>query len=103
MVFNKNRSDDRKDWLRKYNPKETLDTNNESISLHEFTNKEMIHFSKYDCERSIPNAIDGLKTSTRKIIYAAFLRNLVNEIKVGQFGGYVSEKACYHHGEASFT
>ena len=101
MVFNKNRSDDRKDWLGKYNPKETLDTNNESISLHDFTNKEMIHFSKYDCERSIPNAIDGLKTSTRKIIYAAFLRNLVNEIKVGQFGGYVSEKACYHHGEAS--
>ena len=101
MVFNKHRSNDRKKWLGEYNPNDTLNTNNNSISIQDFTNKEMIHFSKYDCERSIPNAIDGFKTSTRKIVYAAFLRNLIKEIKVGQFGGYVSEKACYHHGEAS--
>jgi DNA topoisomerase-2 len=64
-------------------------------------NKELIHFSKYDCERSIPNLMDGLKTSLRKILYCAFKRNLTSEIKVAQFGGYVSEHSGYHHGEAS--
>ena len=33
----------------------------------------------------------------------AFLRNLTHEIKVAQFSGSVSEKACYHHGEASLN
>ena len=40
--------------------------------MKSFVDKEMIHFSKYDCERSIPNLVDGLKTSLRKIIYSAF-------------------------------
>jgi DNA topoisomerase-2 len=63
----------------------------------------MIHFSKYDCERSIPNLMDGLKTSQRKIIFTAFKRNLTNEIKVAQFSGSVSELSCYHHGEQSIN
>ena len=61
MVFNKKRSDDRKGWLGGYDRKAYLDTNCESISYSDFINKEMIHFSKYDCERSIPNLMDGLK------------------------------------------
>jgi DNA topoisomerase-2 len=28
---------------------------------------------------------------------------MVNEVKVAQFSGYVSEQACYHHGEASLN
>ena len=59
----------------------------------------MIHFSKYDCDRSIPNLMDGLKTSQRKILFSAFKRNLTKEIKVAQFSGYVSEHSSYHHGE----
>ena len=31
----------------------------------------------------------------------AFKRNLVKEIKVAQFSGYISEHANYHHGENS--
>ena len=42
----------------------------------------------------IPSIVDGLKTSQRKILYAAFLRPLTKEIKVAQFSGYVSEK-CF--------
>jgi DNA topoisomerase-2 len=45
--------------------------------------------------------MDGLKTSLRKILYSAFKRKLFSEIKVAQFGGYVSEHSGYHHGEAS--
>ena len=63
----------------------------------------MIHFSKYDCERSIPSVIDGKKTSTRKILFSAFKKNLIKEIKVAQFSGYVSENSCYHHGEMSLN
>jgi DNA topoisomerase-2 len=101
MVFNKTRSNDRKEWLENYDKERSLDTSLERISYKEFVNSELIHFSKYDCERSIPNLVDGLKTSLRKILYSAFKRNLTNEIKVAQFGGYVSEHSGYHHGEAS--
>jgi DNA topoisomerase-2 len=103
LVFNKARADDRKEWLGNYNKSSVLDTNRESIPYSEFINKEMIHFSKYDCERSIPNLMDGLKTSQRKILYSAFKRNLTQEIKVAQFAGYVSEHSAYHHGEMSLN
>ena len=63
----------------------------------------MIHFSKYDCERSIPNMMDGLKISLRKILFSAFKKKITNEIKVAQFSGYVSEHSGYHHGEASLN
>lgn len=103
MVFNKKRSEERKDWLSGYDRNSYLDTNNTSVSYTDFINKELIHFSKYDCERSIPNLMDGLKISLRKILYSAFKKNLTSEIKVAQFSGYVSEQSGYHHGEASLN
>jgi len=103
MVFNKKRADDRKEWLKEYDRDLYLDTNKPSITYEEFIGEELIHFSKYDCDRSIPSLMDGLKTSLRKILFAAFLKNLTSEIKVAQFSGYVSEHACYHHGEASLN
>jgi DNA topoisomerase-2 len=103
MVFNKKRADDRKDWLEDYDRESYLDTSQVTVSYDDFINKELIHFSKYDCDRSIPNLMDGLKISLRKILYAAFKKNLTTEIKVAQFSGYVSEHSCYHHGEASLN
>ena len=103
MVFNKKRADDRKEWLKEYDRDLYLDTNKPSITYEEFIGEELIHFSKYDCDRSIPSLMDGLKTSLRKILFAAFLKNLTSEIKVAQFTGFVSEHACYHHGEASLN
>ena len=103
MVFNKKRSDDRKDWLGKYERNSYLDTQKTIVSYEEFINKELIHFSKYDCDRSIPNLMDGLKISLRKILFSAFKKNLTSEIKVAQFSGYVSEHSGYHHGEASLN
>jgi DNA topoisomerase-2 len=103
MVFNKKRSDERKEWLTNYDRNSYLDTNNEKVSYTDFVNKELIHFSKYDCERSIPNMMDGLKISLRKILYSSFKKNLTSEIKVAQFSGYVSEQSGYHHGEASLN
>jgi DNA topoisomerase-2 len=103
MVFNKKRAQDRKTWLEGYDRELYLDTNQSNISYEEFISKEMIHFSKYDCDRSIPNMIDGLKTSQRKILFTAFKRKLTQEIKVAQFSGSVSEISSYHHGESSLN
>ena len=103
MVFNKKRADDRKTWLGNYERDSYLDTNKENVSYDEFIHKELIHFSKYDCDRSIPNLMDGLKISLRKILFASFKKNLTSEIKVAQFSGYVSEHSGYHHGEASLN
>lgn len=103
MVFNKKRPDDRKTWLENYNKTAFLDTNRPAVSYDEFIHNEMIHFSTYDCARSIPNMVDGLKTSLRKILFCAFKRPLTSELKVAQFSGYVSEHSSYHHGEASLN
>ena len=103
MVFNKKRAEERKTWLEQYDRNVYLDTNQPKVEYENFFNKEMVHFSVYDCERSIPNMVDGLKTSLRKILYSAFKRKLTSEVKVAQFSGYVSEHSAYHHGEASLN
>jgi len=102
-VFNKKRPDDRKVWLENYDKTSYLDTSSNNVNYEQFINREMIHFSTYDCARSIPNMVDGLKISLRKILYSAFKRRLTSEIKVAQFSGYVSEHSAYHHGEASLN
>jgi DNA topoisomerase-2 len=104
MAFNKKRSDDRKEWLSNYSREAYLDTSKPEIPYEEFIDRGLIHFSIYDNERSIPNLMDGLKISLRKILYAAFKKGgLKSEIKVAQFSGYVSEHSGYHHGEASLN
>ena len=102
MAFNKQRADDRKQWLQGYD-KTALPAPGPVMPYPEFVHKDLIHFSNYNLERSIPNVMDGLKTSQRKILYAAFKRNLTSEIRVAQFAGYVSEHTGYHHGEASLN
>ena len=102
MAFNKQRADDRKGWLQGYD-KTALPAPGPVLTYPDFIHKDLIHFSNYNLERSIPSVMDGLKTSQRKILYAAFKRNLSQEIRVAQFAGYVSEHTGYHHGEASLT
>jgi DNA topoisomerase-2 len=103
MIFNKKRANDRKVWLSNYDRKSYLNTSKLYVTYEEFIDNDMIHFSKYDNERSIPNYCDGQKISLRKILYSAFKKKLSSEIKVAQFSGYVSEHSGYHHGEASLN
>ena len=102
-VFDETRADDRKAWLGDYDRARFVDTSCPTITYEKFVDDEMIHFSKHDNERSIASAIDGFKPSQRKILFAAFKKNLTKEIKVAQFSGYVSEHSAYHHGEASLN
>ncbi len=102
LAFNKKRADDRKEWLSKYDKNDVLDYKEEVVNYETFINKDLIHFSNRNLERSIPNIMDGLKESTRKILFACFKRKLyTNEIKVAQLAGNVSEVTAYHHGENS--
>jgi len=102
LAFNKKRADDRKQWLQDYDKDRVLDYSKKNVDYKSFVDKDLIHFSNRDLQRSINHICDGLKESTRKIMYACFKRKLYsNEIKVAQLSGYVSEVSAYHHGEAS--
>jgi len=102
LAFNKKRADDRKLWLQSYNKDNVLDYSKLNVDYKSFVDKDLIHFSNRDLQRSINHICDGLKESTRKIIFACFKRRLyTNEIKVAQLSGYVSEVSAYHHGENS--
>ena len=103
MVFNKSRADDRKEWLSTYDRELAMDLTKTSVSFEEFIGREMIHFSVYDNARSLPNVMDGLKISLRKVMFGAFKRKLNSEVKVAQLTGYISENAAYHHGEKSLS
>lgn len=101
LAFDKKRTEDRKLWLKTYDKDNIIEQSQKKVFYHEFIDKELIHFSDYDCKRSIPCLCDGLKPSLRKIIYSCFKRNLKKEIKVAQLAGYISENSAYHHGEQS--
>lgn len=102
LAFSKSKANDRKKWLKNYDKDNIIENSETNVSYSDFVNRGLIHFSNYDCERSLPNLCDGLKTSQRKIMYVTMKRNyLKNEIKVAQLSGYISAEAAYHHGEAS--
>lgn len=102
MAFNKARAADRKEWLRDAAAAESLDYTQPQVPVVDFVNRELRLFSLDDVARSIPSAVDGLKVSQRKIVYACKLRpRSAGEMRVAQLAGFVSEKAAYHHGEAS--
>jgi DNA topoisomerase-2 len=103
LAFEKKQAEERKMWLKKYDKKIIVDFTKKKLSYYDFIHKELIHFSNYDNIRSIPNMMDGLKPSQRKVLYACFKRDLKQDIKVAQFVGYVSEHSSYHHGETSLA
>ena len=103
LAFKKELADNRKYWIQEgITRNETLDYNTKTFGYNDFIHKDMIWFSIADLQRSIPSAIDGLKPSQRKILFAGRKRKNT-EIKVSQFGAYVATETSYHHGEASLT
>jgi len=101
LAFKKDESNNRKSWLYGYDKDNILNSNSSETTIQNFVNKELIHFSNSDTNRSIGSVFDGLKPSQRKILFSCFKRKLYSEIRVAQLAGYVSENAAYHHGEAS--
>ncbi|KAK0627519.1 DNA topoisomerase [Immersiella caudata] len=101
LAFSKKKADARKEWLGNFVPGTYLDHSANQITYNDFVNRELILFSMADNMRSIPSMVDGLKPGQRKVLFASFKRNLVNDQKVVELAGYISEQAAYHHGEQS--
>jgi len=102
LAFSKDRAGDRKKWLMEYSEDKVLNTSEREVDISDFIHKELIHFSHSDNCRSIPSAIDGFKTTQRKVLHGSFLRNIISvEAKVAQIAGFISDKEHYLHGEAS--
>jgi len=100
-AFDKKNADLRKTWLGNYDPniRVEINENDPERLISVFIDQDLITYSIDHCVRSIPSVVDSLKQSQRKILYAAFLKNLKKNFKVAQFAGYVAENTNYHHGE----
>lgn len=107
QTFNKDRADDRKEWI---NTTKTLEYDAEieqsnrlanGLNITEYINKDVAEFSRYNLEISIPSIMDGFKPSQRKILFTAFKKNVTNPegIKVAQLGPMVAQLTAYKHGE----
>jgi len=101
-AFEPDRTDDRKEWIRDYDPTEELDYSQDATNFEDFFDKSFLHFSAFDNVRSIPKLMDGLKPSQRKVLYWA-MQHLKSEKKVSQITGLVSSATSYHHGEQSLV
>jgi DNA topoisomerase-2 len=84
LAFAKRHAPNRKIWLRDSDPKAAVDSNKHTLTYKDFVDKELVYFSRAKCMRQIPNILDGLTTTKRKILYACFKRRLTGEIKVSQ-------------------
>jgi DNA topoisomerase-2 len=107
-TFDGELSDERKTWITEaLKNRKPIDYNIKTVQVDYFINREFVQFSIYDNIRSIPNIIDGMKPSQRKVLFGCLKKKLFlnaenkGEIKVSQLAGYISENAEYHHGEKS--
>lgn len=101
LAFDKKHADMRKQWLLTYEPDVILEQTQKTIPIPEFVNKELIHFSNCDNQRSIPSIVDGFKPSQRKVFYGCLKKNLKSDMKVSQLSGAIAEVSAYHFGDAS--
>ncbi|KAH7527912.1 hypothetical protein FEM48_Zijuj05G0016600 [Ziziphus jujuba var. spinosa] len=81
LAFSKKKIEERKNWLRQFEPGTHLDQKEKLIKYSDFVHKELILFSVADLQRSIPSMVDGLKPGQRKILFCSFKRNFFKEAK----------------------
>lgn len=105
LAFDDKRSDDRKEWITNALgniSKLEVDYKKKNVPVSDFIHNELVQFSIYDNMRSLPNMIDGLKISQRKILYGSYLEKIPKEgVKVATLASSISKKTDYHHGENS--
>lgn len=74
------------------------------MKLKLFFDDEFRLFSQYDCVRSIPDMIDGLKPSQRKSVFGMLKRGEnAAELRVETAANYVASVSDYHHGAAGLV
>lgn len=103
LAFSKRKVEDRKEWIQKSTGKTFPEIDGNSLKYDTFFKHEFVQFSIMDCQRSIPNIMDGLKPSQRKILYGFLKKNTLAELKVDQIRGYIAEQTLYAHGDTSLN
>ena len=102
LAFDKKLSDERKTWIGNW--VHTIDVQRlRIVPISAFIQHEVVQYSVANLTRSIPNLLDGLKPSQRKLVYGAMKKKKKGEIKVAELASYTSGETNYHHGEKSLT
>lgn len=110
-AFDKNFADIRKLWIKEGIPKNSVYGTEkfQKLPISWFIDFELKTFSIDDTLRSLPNLMDGLKISQRKLLFGAYkkwnikLNGKYEKFKVAQFGTYATEQSNYHHGETNLN
>jgi DNA topoisomerase-2 len=74
LAFAKNRANDRKEWLKQYDPDKIIENANKQITYDDFIEYDLKHFSNSDNVRSIPDIAGGLKPSQIMVLDRAYNR-----------------------------
>ena len=111
LAFSKKKIGERKEWLRDWMeerkrrkelglPEDHL-SKRKAVTFQDFFNKQLVLFSNMDNERSIPCLMDGFNPRQRKVFFTCL--NLVEEVKVLQLAGSVTEKTGCQYSEATLA
>ena len=94
----------KKEWIRQH---QLVDHHSFQLltndKLSNFFRNEFINFMIATLSRAITCNIDGFNESHRKIMWSSYKNKQfpIKPFRVSQFGGYVSQKTDYEHGEES--
>lgn len=110
-AFDSSYSDARKEWIASFDPSNTesyldLPSKEVAATISQFVDTQLVSFSVSNCERSLPNVMDGLKQSQRKILYTCFKTNKTHKseaIKVINLASLTSANTQYIHGEQNLA
>lgn len=58
-------------------------------------------FQRNNIIRKLPNCVDGLMNSRRKVLFGAWLARNAGDKKIDNLAGYIIDKTNYHHGSSS--
>lgn len=72
-------------------------------NIKELFQTDVRSFSIYDCHRSLPSGIDGLKPAMRKIVYGMMKEFPTQEVKVSIAASAIQSVSAYHHGSLEGT
>jgi DNA gyrase/topoisomerase IV subunit B len=102
LAFHKTASHLRKQWIADWVNRVVTDTDDwTDLPISVFIDHEFIDYSIENNIRGLPEAIDGLKESQRKALYAAMkkLKGKKSKVKVAQVANHAAEITNYKHGE----
>ena len=109
LAFDSKNSDKRKKWLKDWQRMPYIvQITHQAVSY--FIDQELTSYHFANFNRAIPQLIDGLKDSQRKVLYGAFkiwanggnkISKNSKDVKVAQFSAQVAQLTNYHHGESN--